>query len=160
MALTRIWSIWLKSGEVIFKHKSAVIVGIYLGETVRRGSEREKKEIYLIIQSKQPTICLFGRKQNCMHLWATTTPHYINMDNELQALTLLSLLAAVVQINSTFYQATTAYMCRRNDIIPRTGTVPVFSGTISPTLIETILVTGLWFQRNGEKTFTCRPRSP
>ncbi len=40
------------------------------------------------------------------------------MDNELQALlTLLSLLAAVIQLDSAFYHATTAYMRRLKDII-------------------------------------------
>lgn len=40
------------------------------------------------------------------------------MDNGLQALlTLLSMLAAVVQLNSAFYNITTAYMHRRQAII-------------------------------------------
>jgi len=40
------------------------------------------------------------------------------MDNELQALlTLMSLLAAVEQVNSAFYNAKTAYMHRRQVII-------------------------------------------
>jgi len=40
------------------------------------------------------------------------------MDNGLQALfTLMSLLAAVVQVNSAFYNAITAYMCWRQAII-------------------------------------------
>ena len=40
------------------------------------------------------------------------------MDNELQALlTLLSMLAAVVQLNSAFYNAATAYTHRRQAII-------------------------------------------
>ncbi len=37
-------------------------------------------------------------------------------------------------------------------------TVPVFSGAISPTLIGTTLSMELWFQRNGEQTFTCKSR--
>ncbi len=66
-----------------------------------------------------------------MYLWASTAQRYFNMDNKLQALlTLLSLLAAVVQLNSAFnHHTTTAH------IIQRTATVPVFSSAISPTLI-------------------------
>ncbi len=69
------------------------------------------------------------------------------------------MLVAVVQLNSAFHHATAAYMRRRKEIIQRTATVPVFSSTISPTLIKTILSTELWFQRKGEKTFLCRSRS-
>ncbi len=45
--------------------------------------------------------------------------HYFNMDNKLQALlTWLSLLAAVVKLNSVFHHhATAAYMRRRKDVI-------------------------------------------
>lgn len=40
------------------------------------------------------------------------------MDYVLQALlTLLSMLGAVLQLNYAFYNATTAYMCRRQAII-------------------------------------------
>ncbi len=49
------------------------------------------------------------------------------MDNELQALlTVLSLLAVIVELNSAFHQAATAYMLRRKEIIQRTVTVPFF----------------------------------
>ena len=42
--------------------------------------------------------------------WETTSVGH-NMDNQLQAwLTLLSLLTAVVKLNSAFYNDTTAYM--------------------------------------------------
>ncbi len=63
----------------------------------------------------------------CIYMW-----RYFNMDNELQvSLTLLSLLAAVVQLNSAFFHVTTAYMYRRQATI-RAVTVPVFSSAISP----------------------------
>ncbi len=96
-----------------------------------------------------------------MYQWASTTWHYFNIDNELQPLlTLLSLLAAVMQLNSTFYHhATTAYMHGRKDISQRTVTVPMFSSTISPTLIGTTFSTELWSQKNGKKTFKCWSRS-
>ncbi len=43
---------------------------------------------------------------------------YFDMDNALQVLlTLLSLLAAVVQLNSAFYNVTSAYMHKRQAII-------------------------------------------
>ncbi len=91
----------------------------------------------------------------CMYLWISTTRHYFNMDNKLQELlTLLSLLAAVVQLNSAFYHhVTTVHVRRRKDkmIIQWTSTVTMLScGTLS---------TELWLQRNGDKTFTCRSRS-
>ncbi len=73
-------------------------------------------------------------------------------------LTLLSLLAAVVLLNSAFHHAITAYMLRREDITQRSATIPVFSCAISPTLIGTTLLTELWFQRNGEQTL-CWSRS-
>ncbi len=109
---------------------------------------------------------------------ALTAWHNFSTD-ELQALlSLLSLLAAVEQINS-------AYMRSREDIIQWTATVLVFSGANRPTLIDNnnkiannnynnntfdlyrafldtdrlcriTLFTELWFQRNGEQIFTCR----
>ncbi len=86
-----------------------------------------------------------------------TTQRYFNMDNKLQPLlTLLSLQAAVVQLNSTFYHhATTAYTRRRKDIIQRTVTVPMFSGAISPTLMDNFIysvvptVPKLWINIDG-----------
>ncbi len=55
---------------------------------------------------------------SCMYLWSLTKLHYFDMDNKLQLLlTVLSLLAAAVQLNSGFYHVTTAYMCRRKDLI-------------------------------------------
>ncbi len=57
---------------------------------------------------------------SCMYLWALTTllRHYFVMDNKSQVLlTLLSLLAAVMQLNSAFYHVTNAYMRREKDII-------------------------------------------
>ncbi len=62
------------------------------------------------------------------------------MDNKLKEfLTLLSPPAPVV-LNSAFYHHVTAYMNRREDIIQRTATVPVFSDTISSTLIGKTLL--------------------
>ncbi len=53
---------------------------------------------------------------SCMYLWASTTRYYFNMDNGLLVLlTLVFLLADVVQLNAAFYcHATTAYMCRKD----------------------------------------------
>ncbi len=69
-----------------------------------------------------------------VYLLASTTWHYFNMDNKLQALlTLFSLLAAVLQLNSVFDHVAAAYMCRRRDVIWRTTSVHVFSSAISPT---------------------------
>ncbi len=52
-----------------------------------------------------------------MYLWALTIRHYFDMDNKLQELlTLLSLLAALMQLNSAFYHAISAYMYRRKDV--------------------------------------------
>lgn len=48
MVLTRIWSIWLKSGEVIFKHKSAVIVWIDLEKNRAMFQKWERKNTKLI----------------------------------------------------------------------------------------------------------------
>ncbi len=82
---------------------------------------------------------------SCMYLWASTICHYFDMDNKLQPLlTLLSLLAAVVQLNSAFHHATTANMHRRKDITQWPATVPMPSGAISPTLVETTSSTELW----------------
>ncbi len=64
-----------------------------------------------------------------------------------------------MQLNFAFHHATIANMHRRKDVIQQIATVPVFSGAISPTLIETTLSTELWFQRNGEQTFACQFRS-
>ncbi len=62
------------------------------------------------------------------------------MDNEIQALLTFDLLAAVMQLNYAFYHhATTAYMQRGKDIFQLTVTVPVFSGTISPTLMDNFI---------------------
>lgn len=48
---------------------------------------------------------------------AISTSDECSLDNELQVLlTLLFLLAAVGQLNSTFYYATSVYMCRRQAI--------------------------------------------
>ncbi len=99
-----------------------------------------------------------------MHLWASTAQPYSNMDKDLQPLlTSLFLLAAVVRLNSSFHHVTNVpvYTCRGKDnvIIQRTATVPVFSGAISPSLIEITLLRDLWFQRNGEKTLVCWSRS-
>ncbi len=110
--------------------------------------------------SRRSHVTILRKKINlyvlCVCLWALNTWRYFNMDNKLQAmLTLSSLLAAVVHLISAFHHATTAYMQRRKDIIQRTATVPMFSSTISPALIETTLSTELWFQRNGKKTFLC-----
>ncbi len=94
-----------------------------------------------------------------MYLRALATWHYSDMDNKLQALlTLLSLLTAVVQLNSAFHHATTAYMRRRKDITQRAVTVPVLSSAISPMLVGTTLLMELWFHRNGEKTGRCAGR--
>ncbi len=69
-------------------------------------------------------------------------PHYFDMGAKLQALsTLLSLLAAVVQLNSAFYHHVTADKHRRKEF--------------SQQSIGKTLSTQLWFQRNGEKTFAC-----
>lgn len=58
---------------------------------------------------------LSGRKQTAS---AWTTSGDCSMDNTFQALlTLLSSLADVVQLNSTFCNAATAYTCRRQAII-------------------------------------------
>ncbi len=83
------------------------------------------------------------------------------MDNKLQSfLTFLPPPAAAVQLDSAFHHATTAYMCRRKDVIQQTLTVPLFSSTISPTLIGKTLLMESWFQRNSEKTFACRSDRP
>ncbi len=89
--------------------------------------------------SRYSHVTVLRKKTNlyvsCMCLWASSTRSYFNMDNKLQALpTLLSLLAAVVQLNSAFYHhTTTAYMCRK-DITRQTVTVPLCGCVISPTL--------------------------
>ncbi len=49
----------------------------------------------------------------------SATRRYFSMDNKLQLLLTLSVLAAVMQQNSAFHHATTAYMCRRKDIISK-----------------------------------------
>lgn len=52
------------------------------------------------------------------HVSALTSGGCFNMDNELQTLfTLLSIPAAVVHLQSAFYNATTVYMHRRQAII-------------------------------------------
>ncbi len=67
-----------------------------------------------------------------MYLWASTTRRYFDMVNKLQALLpLLTLQAAVVQLNSAFHHVPTAYTHRRKDIIQWTAAVTVFSCAIS-----------------------------
>ncbi len=79
------------------------------------------------------------------------------MDNELQELlTLLSLPAAVLQLNSAFYHHA-AHMHRWQDIIYRTATVPMFSCTFSPTLtgttfINRIVVPEEWQEKNSHRS--------
>ncbi len=65
---------------------------------------------------------------------------------------MLSLLAAVVQLNSAFHHVTTAYMRRRRDTNQQTETVPVLSGAIGPTLTGKALLVELLFQKDGEQT--------
>lgn len=60
----------------------------------------------------------FFRKENKRQTSASTINAECDMNNELQVfLTSLSLLATVVQVNSAFWNATTVYIHRRQDII-------------------------------------------
>ncbi len=68
---------------------------------------------WLFMEKKQD--CMYHA---CMHLWALTTCCYFTMDNKVQALlTLSSLLAAAVQLQSAFHHANMAYTRRRKDYI-------------------------------------------
>ncbi len=81
-------------------------------------------------------------------------------------LTLSSLLAAVVQVNSVFYRATTVHMCRRQAITRANCSSSRVQQRHQPYIQRWIwdweeqapggmtLSTELWCQRNGEETFT------
>ncbi len=74
--------------------------------------------------------------------------------NKLQTLlTLLSLLAAVMQLNPASHNVTSANMCRR-----KIKLVFSWSAALSALHWWTTLSLELWFQRNGEKTFAWRSR--
>ncbi len=109
---------------------------------------------------------LFQRKQACMYHACVCEPRLRGMistwiTNYRHCWPRCLCLQLLCRKILFYHHAAPAYMRRRKDkfIIQRTVTVPAFSSAISPPVFEITLLTELWFQRNGEKTFACLSRS-